>query len=52
MHVDQVRDHLTLQQPIGTVWSNPIYKHIIPEPATMLLLVGGIGGILLRRRRS
>jgi len=43
---------LTLQEPTGTIWSNPIYKHIIPEPASMLLLSVGAGAALLKRRRA
>ena len=43
---------LTLQEPTGTIWSNPIYKHIIPEPASMLLLAVGAGAALLKRRRA
>ena len=42
---------LTVQPPLGTITSNTIYKHIIPEPSTMLVLGVGLGGVLLRRRR-
>ena len=48
----EIQIDLTLQQPTGTVWSNKIYKHIIPEPASMLLLGLGAGVALLRRRRA
>jgi len=39
----------------GVVVSNPIWKHITPEPSSILALgMGtlGMGGLLLRRRRS
>ena len=51
----QIQIDLTLQEPIGTIWSNTICKHITPEPSSMLALgmgVVGMGGILIRRRRS
>jgi len=38
-----------------TWWSNSVYKHITPEPSSMLALgtgLFGLGGLLLRRRRS
>ena len=37
------------------LWSNPVYKHITPEPSSMLAFgtgLFGLGGLLLRRRRS
>ena len=42
---------LTVQQPTGTITSNTIYKHIVPEPSIMLMLGVGLGGVLLKRRR-
>ena len=48
----EIQIDLTLQEPTGTVWSNKIYKHIIPEPASMLLLAVGAGAALLKRRRA
>ena len=45
---------LGLQPPTGPIWSNAIYKHITPEPSSLLAMgtgVLGIGGLLLRRRR-
>jgi len=45
----------TLHEPIGPIWSNTITKHITPEPSSMLALgtgLFGLGGLLLRRRRS
>jgi len=42
---------VTVQLPTGTMTSNTIHKHIIPEPGTMLLLGTGLCGVLLLRRR-
>jgi hypothetical protein len=45
---------ITVQQPTGTITSNTIRKHIVPEPSTMAMLGAvfcGIGGVLLLRRR-
>ena len=45
---------VTVQLPTGTMTSNTIRKHIVPEPSTMAMLGAvfcGVGLALLRRRR-
>ena len=46
---------LTVQDPVGTMGSNSIVKHITPEPSSMLALgtgLFGLSGLLIKRRRK